>query len=113
MIIVMIGWVFFSSTDLSAALEYLKVLFCMGGARTFCQHLYALFAENEFDSACYRMPDVYAGADEAVQYFVQKECSDRYYNDFVSTGFGYSLSDFQQLQPIPVLLDSKERRNYK
>lgn len=31
MIIVMIGWVFFSSTDLSAALEYLKVLFCMGG----------------------------------------------------------------------------------
>lgn len=73
------------------------------GRRTFCQHLYALFAENEFDSACYRMPDVYAGADEAVQYFVQKECSDRYYNDFVSTGFGYSLSDFQQLQPIPVL----------
>ena len=43
----------------------------------------------------------------------KKECSDRYYNDFVSTGFGYSLSDFQQLQPIPVLLDSKERRNYK
>lgn len=31
MIIVMIGWVFFSSTDLSAALEYMKVLFCMGG----------------------------------------------------------------------------------
>ena len=43
------------------------------GRRTFCQHLYALFAENEFDSACYRMPDVYAGADEAVQYFVQKK----------------------------------------
>ena len=31
LIIVMIGWVFFSSTDLSAAMEYLKILFCMGG----------------------------------------------------------------------------------
>ena len=31
MIIVMIGWVFFSSTDLTAAVDYLKILFCMGG----------------------------------------------------------------------------------
>lgn len=31
LIIVIIGWVFFSSTDLSAAMEYLKILFCMGG----------------------------------------------------------------------------------
>ena len=31
MLIVIIGWVFFSSTDLPAAVEYLKILFCMGG----------------------------------------------------------------------------------
>lgn len=31
MIIVMIGWVFFSSVDLTAAIDYLKILFCMGG----------------------------------------------------------------------------------
>ena len=31
MVIVMIGWVFFSSADLSAALHYLRNMFCLGG----------------------------------------------------------------------------------
>lgn len=43
MVIVMIGWVFFSSADLSAALSYLQNMFCLGGLPlTDTQALYLL-----------------------------------------------------------------------
>lgn len=46
MVIVMIGWVFFSCEDLTSAVEYLKILFCMGGVPFANMHTLYLIRTN-------------------------------------------------------------------